>query len=202
MSQQVNLLPREPASPPLSAARATFGLLAWVALLGGWGWYEKTDADHERQIAEQTARYLEGQKAVVANLKKKLHDLDEPGGLSAQIAALRPRTRVSEELLGRLQTGELGNVLGYGAQLKELARIRQEGVWITTLQLTNAGRSVRIEGRALQKQQVLQYARQLNDAMRKYDAQLTAMEMLPLEIARDGAATGAPAVRAYSFRLY
>ncbi len=202
MSQHINLLPREPASPPLSAARAALGLLALVVLLGAFGWYEKAEADHQQQIAEQTARYLEGQKAMVQNLKKKLHDLDEPGGLSKQIAALEPRTRVSEDLLARLQTGELGNILGYSAQLKELAQIRQEGVWITTLLITNAGRTLRIEGRAMEKEQVLEYARRLNAALAKYDAGLTSMEIVPLDIARDNAPVGTLPERVFSFRLY
>lgn len=178
MSQQINLLPRAPASPTVSAARALLLLSLWLLVLGIYGQWQKMQADQVHQMVLRTEQHLLGQQAIVQSLHRKLGE--PPGNLAAQIAALEPQTRVSKDILERLKNGELGSIDGYGEQLEALAKINQPGVWLTSIIISNAGRSMHIEGRALQKNMVLTYARQLNLAMQKFDAQFSEVEIVQL----------------------
>ena len=102
------------------------------------------------------------------------------GDIAAQIAALEPQTRGAKELLARLKSGELGSLDGYGKQFTALSSLSTPGVWLTSISMSNAGRALRVEGRALHKQQVLTYARQLNAVMTPFGAQVSALEVTPV----------------------
>ena len=102
------------------------------------------------------------------------------GDIAAQIASLEPQTRVAKELLARLKSGELGSLDGYGKQFTALASLSTPSVWLTSISMSNAGRALRVEGRALHKQQVLTYARQLNAVMTPFGAQVSALEVTPV----------------------
>lgn len=197
MSQQINLLPRAPASPAVSAARALLLLSLWLLGLAIYGQWQKMQADQVHQMVLRTEQHLLGQQAIVQSLQRKLGE--PPGNLAAQIAALEPQTRVSKDILQRLKNGELGSIDGYGEQLEALAKISQPGVWLTAIIISNAGRSVHIEGRALQKNSVLNYARQLNLAMQKFDAQFSEVEILQLPPAQPQEAPQ-PAIIAFKLR--
>ncbi len=180
MSQQINLLPRAPKAPTLSARRSMAALsLLLLSLLASALWQHR-QADQARLAALQSAQHLQAQQALLSALKIKLGTMEGPTDIGAKIAALEPRTRVSQALLSRLKSGELGSLDGYVPQLTALARISQPGVWLTSIVISNAGRALHIEGRALQKEQVLRYARQLNGAMQPFQAQVSDMELAPL----------------------
>lgn len=175
MSQQINLLPRVPAPPAISATRSLLLVSLWMLGMGGFGEWQKMQADQLQHVALKTEQHLQAQQAIVQSLQRKLGE--PPGNMAAQIAALEPQTRVSKDILARLKNGELGSIDGYGEQLLALARIAQPGIWLTSITISNAGRNVLIEGRALRKNQVLLYAGQLNQAMEKFDTQFSEVDI-------------------------
>ena len=199
MSQQINLLPKPPRRSPLSATNAAAALLLWAALLGGLVWAGARDVDAARTSADKVAAELASQRQLLQALQKKLGDNDNPHNLAAQIAALEPQTRVSRDLLERLKNGELGSLDGYGEQLTEFARVPQKGVWVTLVTVSNAGRALRIEGRALKKEQILPYAATLNAAMAKYGIVLKDVEVAPMQQTVDEDQSVAPV---WTFKLY
>lgn len=199
MSQQINLLPKPPKKSVLSAANAALALLAVGALLGFLAWSGSRELDHAREAAEHAASELKSRQGLLLALQKKLGESDNPNDLGAQIAALAPQTRVSRDLLERLKSGELGSLDGYAAQLTEFARIPQRGIWVTMVTVSNAGRMLRVEGRALRKEQILPYAALLNGAMGKYGITLTHIEVAPMRQTVDDDQSVTPV---WTFKLY
>lgn len=199
MARQINLLPAPPKRPLVSARNAALLLAAWSLLLAVQSWLGARAVDAAQLAAESGARNLQERQQLQIALQKKLGKDGPTNDVAAQIAALEPRTRVSRDLLARLKNGELGSLEGYGAQLTEFARVPAPGIWVTTITVSDAGRALRVEGRALHKEQVLPYAAALNRAMRKYGIVLKDVEIAPQQSVVDA---DAPADRVWNFKLY
>lgn len=199
MSQQINLLPRARRAPVLSARRALVGALVWVLTLGAQVAWQVHEADVARLAAETSEQELKQQKQLLLALQTRLGESANPNNIAAQIAALEPQTRVSRDLLARLKAGDLGSLDGYGEELTELAALPKQGVWLTLVAISNAGRTLRIEGRALKKENVLPYAAALNEAVHKYGAQLNQMEIVPMQTHPEDEQSSVPV---YIFKLY
>ena len=199
MSQQINLLPRAPRAPVLSARRALVGALVWALTLGAQVAWQVREADAARLAAESSEQELKQQKQLLPALQTRLGESANPNNIAAQIAALEPQTRVSRDLLARLKAGDLGSLDGYGEELTELAALPKQGVWLTMVAISNAGRTIRIEGRALKKENVLPYAAALNEAVHKYGAQLNQMEIAPMQTNPEDEQSSVPV---YVFKLY
>lgn len=197
MSQQINLLPRSPASPAISAKRSLLLLSLWLLCMLAYGEWQKMQADQLQQMVLSTEQNLQRQQAVVQSLQRRL---GEPlGNLATQIAALEPQTRVSKDIFQRLKNGELGSINGYGEQLEALATISHPGIWLTSIIISNAGRNVFIEGRALQKNKVLHYARQLNNALKRFDVQFSDIDIARVPSAQ---VQGTPQPELFAFKLH
>lgn len=181
MSQQINLMPRMPAPPAISAKRSLLLLSLWLLGLTGYGEWQKVQADRLHQSMQQSEKFLQSQQSIVHTLQRKLSEPE--GNLAAQIAALEPQTSVSKDILARLKNGELGSIDGFGEQLVALARITQPGIWLTSITISNAGLNVLIEGRALKKNQVLLYASQLNQKMKKFEMQFSEVDIVQIPAA-------------------
>ncbi len=200
MSQQINLLPAPSKQPLASARNAALALAVWCVLLAVQGWLGGRAVDAARLSADRGAAELRERQQLLQALQKKLGAGEQPGDIAAQITALEPRTRISRDLLERLKNGELGSLDGYGAQLAEFTRIPQPGVWVTTVTISQAGRALRVEGRALRKEQILPYAAALNRVMGKYGIVLKDVEVAPLQPAIDE--DGVAAAPVWTFKLY
>ncbi len=199
MSQQINLLRKPEKQPLLSAITAMLILLLWCIALGSFVWSGSRDLDTAQAATERSAQTLASQRQLVQALQKKLNDHDTQHSISAQIAVLEPQTLVSRDLLDRLRAGEFGSLNGYGDQLTEFARVPQKGVWVTRVTVSDAGRSLRVEGRALKKEQILPYAAGLNSAMKKYGIALTGVEVIPAPPTSDTPTSDASI---WNFKLY
>ncbi len=199
MSQQINLLPQAPQALALSARRALLGVGVWALVLGAQVAWQSQEAEAARRDAESTSQALAQQQQWLLALQTRLGESANPNNIAAQIAALEPRTRVSRDLLARLKAGELGSLDGYGEELTELAALPKQGVWLTLVAISNAGRTLRIEGRALKKEYVLPYAAALNDVVHKYGAQLNQIEVAPMQGNPDDEQASLPI---YVFKLY
>lgn len=199
MSQHINLLPVVRRACALSAQRAVLVLALWLLAWLGMALAGRQEVTDMTQAAANTTRQRQEQQAMLKALQKQLGQSDAATDIASQIAALEPRTRVAEDVLARLKNGELGSLQGYDGQLTTLASIAQPGVWLTAIHISNAGRALRVEGRALQKEQVLRYAQTLNSDMQAYAAQFAQVEIAPV-LPAPGANPGSAPV--FSFRLY
>jgi len=199
MSQQINLLPPAPHRPALSAQRALITLSVWALMVLCLSWSGSRGVEAARLADQRSAQELTARQQMLQALQDKLGEADSPHDIGAQIAALEPQTRVSRDLLERLKTGELGSLNGYAGQLTEFASIPQRGVWVTMVTVSNAGRTLRVDGRALKKEQILPYAALLNGAMGKYGIALTHIEVAPLRQTVEDDESVTPV---WTFKLY
>jgi len=199
MSQHINLLPIVRRTAALSARRTALMLALWLLAWLGMGLWGQREIAETRQAAAHSTRQLHQQQALLKALQKQRGDNDATTDIAAQITALAPRTRVAHDVLARLKSGELGSLQGYDGHLTTLAGITQPGVWLAMIHISHAGRALRVEGRALQKEQVLRYAQAVNSAMQTYEAQFAQIEIAPLLPAPDANPGSAPV---FSFKLY
>jgi len=95
-----------------------------------------------------------------------------------------------------------GGSEGYSGHLTTLARISEDGVWLTGVKIGNAGKTVSLAGRSLRHESVLRYAQRLNEQFSAYGVQFTAVELTP-DVAIEGAAgTAGPALSPVAFKLF
>lgn len=200
MSQQINLLERtrEPVGSALGAlavvAVVLLGLLAYEAVL-------RTDAGRLRQAADAGQRGLAQAKAAMQAMRQRADANNDAAALKAEIDALKLKAAVVKQLVEPMRNGSLGSPDGYAQYLTTLASVPEEGLWITSVSVTNAGKVMTLSGRALRNESVLKYAKRLNEAFAPYGVQFNSVEMTPENLVRTGEA-GKPLLTTVAFRLF
>jgi hypothetical protein len=195
MTQQINLYApavEEKAGPLLMAL--AIAAVTTVLLLAFHQWV-RGENEKLQLRAKQSAGQLATEKAAVKSMKDALATRTDPTRLAAELAALKTRAVEAQEIMSQLQTGKLGTLDGYGGYMLTLARIGEPGVWLTSLKISDAGKTLEVEGRSLQAEGVLRYAGELNRQVAPFGAALTSVEMTPGVSAADRALT------AVSFKL-
>ncbi|NHQ90049.1 PilN domain-containing protein [Janthinobacterium lividum] len=151
MSQQINLFnPQfELKKHHMSARTASLGLggLALVLLALG-------------VLAQQAMASLEqreaGVKAALAQVEAKRDQIlrDYPlrkkdPALAQELEAVEAQRQLLQNASSVLDSGKLGNTLGYAGYFRALAQARVDGVWLTGVDIVGAGNDFGLQGRAL-----------------------------------------------------
>ncbi len=195
MSQQINLLVqyREQTS---TALPALIGLgVVLVVLLGYWG-FDRFKTVKIQNAATQGEQRLLAAKADLQAMQQKLASRQK----AVDITALKLRSEAIQEVLTRVQKGELGSPEGYSGYLTALAQISDNSRWLTSVTISNAGKNVNIAGRALNNEAILRYARALNEQFSVYGVQFTSVEMTPEVFGQEGTTT--PTLSTVAFKLF
>jgi hypothetical protein len=188
MTQQINLLLREAEEKRGPLLLTALGMVVFVALLiGYWQLLRTQNATLEKQV-KTTAGQLATEKAAVKTMKEALATRMDPVRVAAELAALKSRAAESQEIVDRLNRGELGTLDGYGAHFVALAKIGEPGLWLTNVKIANAGRLVEIGGQSLQAESVLRYAGEVNRQVAGFGAAVTSLEMTPITNEKKGTA--------------
>jgi Tfp pilus assembly protein PilN len=201
MSKQINLLVQAQGAPELSALRALIGFGVMIAVFlvyAGIGWFGTARMG---DVVAQSDTELAREKATVKALEQKLGARPKLADIVAQIEALKPRAGESQELMNLLRGGE-GDSQGYSGHLTSLARISEDGVWLTAVTIGNAGKTVNLAGRSLRQESVLRYAQRLNEQFSAYGMQFSAVELTPDVAKTDAAGGAAPPVTSFVFKLF
>ena len=127
-------------------------------------------------VADSDAR-MAGEKAALQALEQKLAARPKLEHILAQIDAHKALAGESQEIVSLLRSG--GGSEGYSAHLATLARISEQGVWLTSVKIGNAGKAVSLAGRSLHYDSVLRYAQRLNQQFSPYGVQFTQVELTP-----------------------
>jgi Tfp pilus assembly protein PilN len=199
MSRQVNLLVQQQGAPELSALRSVIALgVALIAILGYavYGWIS---GQQSVETANQVDAALAADRATLKDLEQKLGARPKLADIVAQIDGLRAQATESGQIINLLHTGGGASREGYSGHLTALARIAEEGVWLTNVNIANAGRTMQVEGRSLRANSVMRYAQRLNEQFSAYGAQFTALELAP-DSGTDAASGAAGA--SVAFRLF
>jgi len=200
VSKQINLLTQAQGGPELSALRALIGLGVMLAAFLGYAavtWFETAQLG---DTVTESNTQLAAEKTAVKALEQKVGARPKLADITAQIDALKARTGESQELLNLLRSGT-GESEGYSGHLTTLARISEEGVWLTGVKIADAGKTVSLAGRSLHREAVLRYAQRLNEQFSARGVQFSAVELTAPEVPAERAAAD-PALSSLAFRLF
>lgn len=165
MSQQINLF-----NPIFLKQRKYFsaatmlqiiGIVA-VATFGIYG-YAVQERMRVQGLAMELERKMHKQRGQLAELVTQTTAHQRSTLLESEIARIRKQIRSGNELLARIQTGELGNTQGFGRYLEAFARRTLHGVWLTGFSVGEGESDVTLRGRVLNPDLVAPYVRLLND---------------------------------------
>lgn len=200
MSQQINLLmERREALGSALLALASVALML-VGLLAYWG-VLLADTNRLQQSVSAGKQELARTKAALQAEQQRQAGGHDGAALKAELAVLRPKAEAVRQLVDQLRSGALGSPKGYANYLTTLASISEDGLWLTNVAVSNAGKGVRISGRALRNESVMRYAGRLNAAFAAQGAQLNSLEMTPESLVRAGE-PGKPLLTTVSFKLF
>jgi len=189
--QHINLQTRQKSGYDSTwVAPAAFGL-ALLSLLGFAG-MRQTEVATAQKAEAASAQQLQQAKAKL-EAPKPQSDI-----LGSEIAALRPQADAAQRILA--QAGNLGSLNGYAEYFHSLATISEEGLWLNNVSVDQAGKSISVSGRALQKESVMRYAQRLNARFAEYGVQFTALEMTPETVGKQGDPKAQ--ITAVMFKLY
>ncbi len=203
MSRQINLLIQEQLAPGLSALRALIGLGVMLAAMLGYSAYVWLGTGRLGDTAAQNNTQLAAEKATRQALEQKLGARPKLPDLLAQIEALKTQASESQEIVNLLHSGAGGSA-GYSGHLTTLARVSEEGLWLTSVKIGDAGKTLSLAGRSLRHESVLRYAQRLNEQFTAYGVQFTAVELVPEagkpEAGKEGASGSA--LSSVAFKLF
>jgi hypothetical protein len=199
MSQQINLL-----APKESTARAALWPLAGlvVLVLGLLAYLQSIVAETGRLSAVATAsgQQLDKAKASLLLLQTQKGKQGDPVAIKADIAALRPQAEAVSQLMKELRSGSLGSSEGFGRYYRALGSVSEDGLWITSVSVSRGGMAMSVNGRALNNDSVMRYARRLNEAFAPFGVRFNSLELTPEALAAPGAPPAAT-LRTYAFKL-
>lgn len=198
MTQQINLLrPKDRSFGAAVGAGASIGLALIVFAV----YYQSvwSETRRLRAVVEVKADALVKLRSDVDKLQADKKKQGDATALTAEIAAMRPQAVVFGALVKDVQGGGLGSAEGFARYYQTLGSISENGLWITSIDVSKGGTAVTLNGRALRNDAVMQYARRLNDAFTPHNVRFNSLELTPEALSKPGAP--APTVTAIAFKL-
>lgn len=164
MMQQINLYKQRssmtlPLVIALSAIGVAFGLLLIWVVVNEIRIYSR---DSQREEALALTRDLQKK----ATDKRVALGLPDPEIQRKEIADLRAKINANKELLAQLDGGDIGTRRGHSRVLEAIALTNEQGLWLTTLDITKSGQSLSLSGRAFDGDSVMRYSRRLNETLK------------------------------------
>jgi hypothetical protein len=197
MTQQINLLSKRRARQNM-AWLATRGLSGLVGLFVLWALVAEVGL-HNMSASNEEMQQTVSVLRVELEQKRRAAGLEDAQVLAKESAAMSRRMDENRTLMQLVQKGEVGRLAGHSRFMQTLASLPQTGVWLQSVDITNASRTVNIVGSSLTTVAVMQYAEQLNRAFQSVN-----FEFSSLEISTEDAATTptSPQGSTIKFRLY
>ena len=151
MSQQINLFNPQFALKKHHMSARTAGLslgalalvLAAVGVLAG-----QAMSSLEQREAGVKAALAQGEAKRDQILRDYPPRKKDPA-LEQELAAVEAQRQLLRDASNVLESGKLGNTLGYAGYFRALAQARVEGVWLTGVDIAGAGNDFSLQGRAL-----------------------------------------------------
>ncbi len=164
MSRQINLFSTafRRQRKPFSATWIVAGFVTTVALATAY-----------YAVVAQPLQAMRAQRVDAAAQVKTVRDTLVAAGkevqktsnkaLEDQVARAEAQLKGRQELVGRLQTGEIGNRDGYSKYLLALARQHLDGVWLTNIDISGPSDEFSVRGRTQRASQVSDYIKMLKN---------------------------------------
>jgi hypothetical protein len=195
MTQQINLLIQKQLKPRISAERAIIALVLLLAASLTYAFIERRQTSKIVESADRGAKQLVAQKAAVKLLEQRIATRPKGDELNAEVAYLRELSASKQRVLEALRAGTGGSDAGYHGHLVALARVSENGVWLSGLRISEGGTKVSVTGRSLTQEGVIRYAQRLNEQFAPFGAKFTT-----LDITAPTAAPGMPPVVGFTLQ--
>jgi hypothetical protein len=197
MTQHINLLSKRRARQNM-AWLATRGLSGLVGLFVLWALVAEVGL-HNMSASNEEMQQTVSVLRVELEQKRRAAGLEDAQVLAKESAAMSRRMDENRTLMQLVQKGEVGRLAGHSRFMQTLASLPQTGVWLQSVDITNASRTVNIVGSSLTTAAVMQYAEQLNRAFQSVNFEFSSLEIST----EDAATTPAPSQGSIiKFRLY
>ncbi len=149
MSQQINLF-----NPQFLEKRRYFSAMTMVQALGllvlgivaFYGFAVWNERDVARQVAESSRAY-QAQKQLFAKASADLNPERLEAQIDQDLKNAEAAIALRKALLGEIQSG---GAYSYSEYLRAFARQTVQGLWLTSIQIGEAGGQLNVSGRALQ----------------------------------------------------
>jgi hypothetical protein len=203
MSQQINLYnPIFLKQEKHFSARTIVQALGLIfAALGAFYAYALVQTRAAESVTREQRDRVAAQRAQLVKLGPQLSPEGRSKALEAEVARLEAEIKARQSVLAALGTGELGNTAGFSEFLAALGRRVVPGVWLTGLNIGEAGNELQVSGRALRPELVPAYLKALSDEPMMRGRRVTEMKLAAKVAAPPpapgGDATNAPALRRY-----
>lgn len=191
MSQQINLLVSGRRRSLSGASVLAIPGLAFIVLLGIW------INGHQEVARLQAAEAASARRLLDANAALQARSRSTGSELVAEVAALRQQAEAAQKI--RSMAADLGDAQGYSRHFSTLARIREDGLWLTKVAIGHGGQSFSLGGLTLRKDAVMRYAERVNAAFADEGVQFTMVELGAESAGR--VENGIPQVEAVTFTL-
>lgn len=163
MSQQINLfnplfLKQEKLFSLKTMAQALGAIALGLAALYGFALYETRAGEiaalqYRMQVAAQRAEFV--------SMAQRLSPQGRSKVLETEVARLDAEAKARQATLDALATGQLGNVEGFSEYFAAFGRRATAGVWLTGIEIGEAGAELKVRGRVLEPELVPSYLRAL-----------------------------------------
>jgi hypothetical protein len=177
MTQQINLLIQKQVKPRVSGERALIALVLLLAASLTYAFLERRTTSKVVESADRAAKQVASQKAAVKLLEERIAKRPKGDELNAEVAYLRELAASKQRVLETLRAGTGGSDAGYHAHLVALARVAENGVWLSGLRISEGGTKVSVIGRSLTQEGVIRYAQRLNEQFAPFGAKFTTLDI-------------------------
>jgi hypothetical protein len=143
--------------PGLAVAWSAAVLLVALALI----WSGMRSADLEQQLSRATADRVATQAQLV-QLTAQSTARQADTALQEQLLSLQADLASRKQVVTTLGNGAIGDTRGFSEHFRAFARQSFDGLWLTGVSVSNAGRDVVLQGRALAPDSVPGYVQRLN----------------------------------------
>ncbi|MEN9868289.1 MAG: hypothetical protein RL748_3879 [Pseudomonadota bacterium] len=139
----------------LTLACLGFGMLCWTGYV--------LFATHNLELQALRAKTLLSQaKEDLAKVTAEKVPRAKNARLEAQVKDMESRVLGLLKVSSELKKGDFGNASGYSGYLRAFAQQRMDGIWLTSVSVSDSGNDIGLQGEALQAVLLPQYLQRLS----------------------------------------
>lgn len=179
MSQQINLynplfLKKEKHFSAHTMLQALGIVALGIAMVAIYAFFQTRSTE---KLAEQYRHQLKANREQLAKLGGQIASQAGSKAIDAEIGRLEAEVQVRQATLDALSTGELGNTGGFSEFLAAFGRQALPGVWLTRIQIADAGNDLAVQGGVLRPELMTTYLRALSKEPMMRGRRVTEMKL-------------------------
>ena len=177
MSQQINLLIEKQRRPTISAERSLIALALLLVASLTYAMVERNKTSKVQDAVKTGEARLKGERASLKAMEDRLAHRPKPDSLNAEVAYLSEIAANKRQVLQELRAGGIGSEAGYYDHLLALAKVSENGVWVVSVNISDSGKRMSVEGRSLTPEGVVRYAQRLSEQFGPFGVKFSALEV-------------------------